>query len=229
MKKVLLILTALILTSCGNAKKEEKAYGLKGKFSNSIELKVLHRKDISTESRYVYTSSFPLNTISGYGCYESTDHGEGFCYNYNQALSLFKDGTYHYVYDISFGNPTKVSNLMGIDVDVYGTYTYHKMNDDEYIISISNPLGGTESYYGCNFSVNELFWFGGGISSRHSSPDKVNDFELNREQNIEEYDWYVRNRTVRITFNREKLSDSLVFDDLFNSYFLDDVGQFCTY
>lgn len=231
MKKLLLILSAIFLAGCSgeSTSTNEGPVGLKGKFVNDTSIKVLHRKDIVTDGQYVYTSSYPLNQLTGYGCYETYEEGQDFVYNFNQSLILYKDFTYQYSYSISFGNAWSNPDLLGIDVDISGTYKMNKKSDTEYIISISSPLAGTESYYGCNFSVNELWWFGGGIAHKHSSPDKEIDFELLKSLGKEEIDWYVRPREVRIEFSTEKNEPNVVHDYLFNAYILDDVGQFCTY
>lgn len=233
MKKLLVLLSTLLLAGCSSndnpSASTTTTKGLKGKFVNEVELRVLHRKDISTEDRYLYTSSYPLNNITGFGCYETHNPGEEFRYYYNQTLTLQKDYSFHYVYEVVFGNPWNCPEMMSINVDIYGTYTYSYIKENEYVVSLSSPITGTETYYGCNFSVNELWWFGGGIAAKHATPDKQIDFALNKEVNKEEIDWYVRAREVRITTAIETDPVNTVYDDLFNSYFLDHVGQFCTY
>ncbi len=232
MKKILLLAT-ILLSSCGGSSTPEQssvvANGLKGKFANEVELKVLHRNDVSTDDLYLYTSTYPLNTMTGFGCYESHEAGQEFRYYYSQTLTLQKDYTFHYVYDIIFGNPWNCPEMMSINVDVFGTYTFSKLNQNEYTVSLSSPESGTERFYGCNFSVNELWWFGGGITAKHQTPDKEVDFEMNKIIKKEEVDWYTRGREVKISFANDDNPVNLVTDDLFNSYYLDHVGQFCTY
>ncbi len=249
MKKVLLILTPLLLSGCSsnnsnNASKLEA--GLKGKFVNEVELKAVHRDFIGNdEGNFLYTSSYPLNTMTGFGCdyltgieviggqqyyqYHQHDPSQEFRYYFGQTLTLQKDNTYHYQYDIIFGNPWNCPDMMSINVDIYGTYIHSKISDNEYIVSLSSPLSGTEAFYGCHFSIDELWWFGGGIAAKHATPDKVVNFALNKEINKEEIDWYVRSRDVKISLATLENPSNTVYDNLFNSYFLDDVGQFSTY
>ena len=160
MKKLLVLLSALLLAGCSSndnpSASTTTTKGLKGKFINEVELRVLHRKDISTEDRYLYTSSYPLNNITGFGCYETHNPGEEFRYYYNQTLTLQKDYSFHYVYEVVFGNPWNCPEMMSINVDIYGTYTYSYIKENEYVVSLSSPITGTETYYGCNFSINEF-------------------------------------------------------------------------
>ena len=230
MKKALILLTLLLAACSGNNKKQDNGpKALSGKFVNEVQMKVLHRKEISTDGRYLYTSTYPLNQLSGFGCYESYVPGQEFGYNYSQTLTLLDDGTYHYVYSIIFGNPYNCPDMMSIDVDVYGEYSYTKTDENEYVISLSTPLEGKESYTACYFKTDELWWFGGGSTAKHAESDKENDFELLRGAHHEEYDWYVRSRNVKVMYSTEQNTPNVIHDDLFNSFFLDDVGQFCTY
>lgn len=227
----------ILLSSCGGNgnKGDTLPVGLKGKYKNDVSMSVYYRRQVSTDGRYLYVSTYPLNQLTQFGCIDDLspeDIARGdraFNYKYEQSLTLSKDYTYHYVYKIIFGNPGNCPDMMSINVDIYGTYLYTKTSETSYAINLSSPMSGTESYYGCNFSVNELFWFGGGITAKHQDPDKVIDFALLKEVNREEVDWYVRSRSVSITIDPESAANNRVTDDLFNSYFLDHVGQFCTY
>ena len=249
MKKAIVILITLFLTSCasnGSSNPSKIETGLKGKFVNEVELKAIHRDFVGRdEGNFLYTSTYPLNNMSGFGCdslsgpqviggvtyyqYHQHEAGQEFRYYYSQTLTLQKDQTYRYQFEIIFGNPWNCPDMMSINADIYGTYIQSKTSDNEYIISLSSPLSGTETIYACHFSVDELWWFGGGITAKHSTPDKVVDFALNREIEREEIDWYVRNRDVRITLATTENPSNTIYDDLFNCYFLDDVGQYCTY
>ena len=238
MKKNYLIiaLTAMLLASCGGNSNEEinLKNGLKNKFSNDVEYNdVLHRKDIVEHGRYLYTSSYPLNTIHGYGCYEdgAADSGQYFKYSYTQTLMLEKDYTYHYKFNVGFGNLWNDPNFIGVNADIYGTYTFAKLNDTDYEVKLSTPKSGVEEYHGCDFDVSELFWFGGGkcIGSKHSTPDKLIDFALNIETGFEEYDFFTSSKTIKVSADAENPQNNKVYDELFYPYYLDLLGQYCSY
>lgn len=238
MKKNCLIiaLNALLLISCRNNGSEpiNLNNGIKGKFTNDVEYNdVLHRKDIVDYGRYLYTSSYPLNTIHGYGCYEdgAADNGQFFKYSYVQTLMLEKDYTYHYKFSVGFGNLWNDPNFISVNADIYGTYTYMKLDATTYSVKLSTPKSGIEEYHGCDFDVAELFWFGGGkcIGSKHSTPDKLFDFALNIETGQEEYDFFVSSKTIKLVVNEENPQQNKIYDELFYSYYLDLLGRYCSY
>ena len=235
-KRYISLLFTLALISCGAKKNTNNdPVGLKNKFYNETNLFIYHRNTISNDGQYLYTTTYPLNTISFYGCYETftpeqiANKENSFTYRYSQTLSLSKDFTYRYIFSISFGNPNNNDNLLSIEADIVGKYNYQVTGENSYLIDLFSPSEGTESFYGCHLSLDELFWFGGGIAAKHDSPDKVIDFALQRKVGKEELDWYVRSRMVSVTVNPEVKSENHVEDSLFNAFFLDDVGQFCTY
>lgn len=240
-KKFLLLMLSSLVIFAGCSNKEEgknpqNISQIRGKFKNTTSLKVYYRRTPATDDRYLYTTIYPLTNISGFGCYEDQvgtpdydTRAQAFGYSWNQTLILNKDYSYSYKYTVTFGNPWNCPEMMTIDCDIQGTYTYQKVTDDKFVVNISSPISGTENIYGCHFSTQELWWFGGGVTARHKDSDKEIDFELNRSINREEIDYFVRSRDFTIEFNRENPSENNVIDDLFYSYYLDYVGQFCTY
>lgn len=226
--------------------------GIKGRFKNSEAYNVYCYRHLVKEEidpRPMYVSIYPLRVLnydrptngetgmSGFGVYEDLIadgikeqdfNNYSFQYKIEQTLTLAKDYTYKYNYSIVFGttNSTICPDMYSIEVDINGTYRYSKIDDDNYYINLSNPLAGQETIYGAyipNFS------FFGQNAKKHSNPDKVVDFALNREINMEEYDWYTRLRDVTVSFNRETPSNNTLKDNLFNSSFLEYVGQYTTY
>lgn len=251
--KFLILLLPLLMTACGGSTPEASSSlapttGLKGKFLNSIERNpYLLRSAAETEQSrqfpdvdFMYCTTYPIRNITGWGVFESiyaispdliTSRTYSFQYRYDQALTVLKDNTYHYVYTIAYSpnSQDSVSGFITVDVDIYGTYTYTKIADNEYAVSLSVPLTGTETITAGHYNSNSLDWFAGNGAYKHSEPDKVVNFEELRAINKEEFDWYVRSRVVTIEVSPESASDNKVYDDLFNRYFLDDFGPYCTY
>ena len=203
---------------------------------------------------FMYCTTYPIKNITGWGVFESIlwqwvwhddiqasvyqrvpeairERRNSFTYRYDQALTVLKDLTYHYVYFIGFSPNSQdfVSDFMSIEVDIYGTYTYTKTSDNTYAINLSSPLSGTETITGGHYDASKLYWFAGEGAYKHSEPDKVIDFEELRKIGKEEIDWYTRSRVVTVEVSPEKASENKVYDDLFNRYFLDDFGPYCTY
>jgi outer membrane lipoprotein-sorting protein len=233
--KLFILIPLLALSSCGKSDNTPIETGLKGKFKNSTSLQVYYKRTISTSDRFLYATSYPLNNLTNFGVYEDLSQDQinkkemSFTYSWDQTLTLNKDNTYHYVFTITFGNPGNCPDMMSVNADYYGTYLYSKLDDNNYVIDLSSPNKGKEEIYACNFSINELFWFGGGITAKHSSPDKVIDFELDALAGRYETSWYSRSRTIKTTYDFENQSNNSIVDDLFDQYFLDHVGQYCTY
>ena len=246
--KILLTLSSLILiSSCGNGNKgnEEIKSPIKGKYKNETSISVYHKRVPATDDRYLYSTVYPFSLFNSdwsdpsfrtYGCYDLRTPSEiankesAFIYTWSEVLMLQKDYTYHYTYNVNFGNPQGNPNLMSVEVDIYGTYIYeHNDYDNSYTVNLSSPTSGTEKIYGCHFAVNELWWFGGGIATKHSDPDKEIDFALLSEVDRYETDFFTRSRDVKVIIDAENPANNNVIDDLFYSYYLDYVGQYCTY
>ena len=237
-----LLLPMMLLVSCGEASSGNSdsssaapvAPGLKGVFRGSASKTVYVRDDVA-EGDFVYATTWPLNQITYYGKYEERSAEEiaagqnGFDYKWDLKLALKKDWSYQYVYSVIFANPSVGKEMLSIDVDVHGTYTMEKTGESDYTVSLSAPNSGTESYFGCVLSMDELFWFGGGITQKHATPDKQIDFALMKEIGQEEVDWFVRSRDVKIHVDGESPMNNTVSEDLFDPYFLDHVGKYVTY
>ena len=250
-KKLVLILLPLLLASCGGKSNDNipTNTGLKGKFLNNVERNpYLLKSAAETEDSklfpdvdFMYCTTYPIRNITGWGVFESIygDFGEeairqrqnSFLYRYEQTLTLLKDMTYHYVYFIGFSPNSQdfVADFMSIEVDIYGNYTYSKIDENKYTIGLSSPTSGTETITGGHYDSSKLYWFAGENAYKHSEPDRIVNFEELREIGKEESDWYVRSRNVVIEMGPEKATDYKVYDDLFNRYFLDDIGPYCTY
>ena len=251
-KQLIIVLLPLLITSCGKASTKsddnQVKSGIKGTFVNSVELSpYLLRSAAETDlSRqfpdvnFMYCTIYPIRNTTGWGVFESIyadspddvrQRIHSFEYHYDQSLTLTKDMTYHYEYFIGFSPNTKseVSDFMSIEVDIYGTYTYTKLDDYRYAVSISTPLSGTEIITAGHYDSSNLGWFAGENAYKHSEPDKIVDFAELREVGHEEIDWYVRSRVVTLEIDSEKPSEKRIYDDLFNRYFLDDIGPYCTY
>lgn len=239
---MLLTLTPLFITSCNVSRdlpsenpSSPTIVGIKGKFTNDTDLPVFrYRNFVSPDLHPLYVTSKPIADMTGFGNYEDLDDEARtwafFKYRYNQALTLKKDYTYRYVYNVSLGFDAGdcPNELLTIEVDVSGTYTYNKIEENKYYINLSNPISGTESYYGGNIFLDRLYFFGQ-YTSKHVDPDKIIDFEELKELNKEEFDWYVRSREVVVNYSTDPEISNSVEDDLFNSSFLEYLGQFCTY
>lgn len=250
-KQFILFLFPLIIASCGktndNANKEIDS-GIKGTFFNSVERSpYLLSSGAETELSkqfpdvdFMYCTIYPIRNITGWGVFESIyaispdnirERQNSFIYRYDQSLTMFKDLTFHYEYFIGFSPNlrSEVSDFMSIEVDIYGTYTHTKLADNKYEIYLSTPISGTETITAGHYSTANLGYFAGENAYKHSEPDKIIDFAELRTVGREEIDWYVRSRIVTIEANPKKPSNNKVHDDLFNRYFLDDIGPYCTY
>ena len=250
-KQLMLILLPLLLASCGNNTNNSSKIntGIKGRFLNAVERNPYLLKPSVPEEQYAEFNDVdfmtceldPIKNITGWGVFEDIlrDYGKdyirnrtySFIYRYDQALTVLKDMTYHYVYFIGYSPNAQdfVRDFMSISVDVYGTYTFNEMGNNKYEINLSAPTSGTEIITAGQYDVNGLGFFAGSNASKHSEPDKIVDFlELN-ELGVDGTDWYTRSRTVTIEVNPERASDNKIYDDLFKSDFLDDIGPYCTY
>ena len=251
-KQLVLFLLPLLVSACGknsNSQSSQINDGIKASFRNSVERNpYLLKPDVPAEDYaefsdvdFMYCSIDPIKNITGWGVFADIlrDYGKdyirnrtySFIYRYEQALTVLKDRTYHYVYSIGYSPNAQdfVNNFMYIAVDIYGTYDYQKLSDTNYEITLSAPLKGTETITAGHYDINGLGFFAGSNAWKHSEPDKITDFGELAELGIQESDWYVRSRTVTAEINPENKSGNKIYDDLFNANFLDDIGPYCTY
>lgn len=220
---VLLSFACLLFVGCNDGDgetAEEKRSELRGLFTNQSEKNVEFKHQIA-DGDYLYCSLYPHRDMAEISI----------LYRTNQRLKLNRDYTYVYEYSIILGNPNPwgATEIAKLTVNITGTFTYtaKPYSTGEYIVKLSNPTGGTEEIYGCNFNgSNPADLYSWHI---HGSADYTVDFAAVSKLNNFTYDEYVQARTVYVSKAQAEGESNTVTDAIFYPYLLDDIGRYSTY
>lgn len=218
---LILSLVCVLFTGCSNGDSEtETISALRGTFTNQNEITAQFKKE-HADGDYLYCNLYPHRDMAEINI----------LYRINQRLKLNRDYTYAYEYSVILGNPNPWGNLeiAKLSVKITGTFTYtaKPYTKGEYIVKLSNPTGGTEEIYGCNFNgANPADLYGWNI---HGTADYRIDFSSVAKLDNFTYDDYVKARTVYVYKAQTDEETSSVTDNVFYPYILDDIGRFSTY
>ena len=137
-------------------------------------------------------------------------------YNMDQRLKLKRDYTYEYDYTVIFGNPGDwgAACFAQITVNMTGVYTFDKIAEDLYFVTLSDPTGGSQAVR--SFSV-----VGAGVYglSVHNEDDLYLDYSYLSGVSGYKFDEYSRGRTVTVDKSEDtakQLDDDVFYPDLFD-------------
>lgn len=206
-----------MLAACGPQEEPVTYSELRGTFKNEeYNVSKTYKKTTQDDEQYLFAMSYPFFLL---------DDNTQFYYSSEQKLSLKKDFTYRYEYNISLSN-SGYQEIARIEVDMSGTFTYELLNDDlqTYYVSLSNPYAGKESIYSPLVvgTSNPIYW------SVHESPDVVIDIAECVNDPYFAYDKYIQTRKVIVTKKIAETDFNKVEDRLFNNFIIDDLCKYCT-
>lgn len=221
MKKSILLLLLLALTSCGskNGTTKARTSDLKGTFTYNEAINTQYKRNVD-DGNYLYCSIYPQTGIVD---------GEKFLYQIDQRLKLNKDYSYNYEYSITLGNPGDWGNLQlaMLHINISGTFTYtkDKNSENKFIVNLSNPTSGIEEIYGTYLNNPTSYW----QWEMHEEPDYVLDFSsLSKIENYS-YDEYSCGRKVIVSKASSQEEKNTIEDNLFFRYILETFAHFSTY
>jgi hypothetical protein len=233
MKKILkkmlsFTLTAIVAAAClvfvgckkETKEQEETVSTLRGTFTYNETVITRFKKEIQ-DGDWLYCSLYPQRDMVV---------DQEIAYRIDQRLKLNRDYTYLYEYTVILGSPGDWGNLevAKLAVGITGTFTYKEkpFSENEYVVKLSNPTGGTEEIYGSNLNNSPAIlrnW------SLHAAADYQLDFSRITDFNSFVYDEYVCARTVSVKKAKDENESNELNDDVFYSYILNDFGRFSTY
>lgn len=210
-----------ILSACDGDESETGAVSaLIGRFENSGNMEVTLTDDPAHVSddgvQYIYTSDiYPLDTVSG----------ETATYYYAQSLRLKRDYTYEYTCTVQLRKVMQTGNtdLAKIEIETEGTFEYASAGGIAYAVTMSDPVSGTENFYGASI-VGEGNIYSWKISS---APDCVVDLAtaLAASQGEYVFDRYTAGRSVNV----EKNEQNVLYDDAYYPDMLVDLAPYYSY